>query len=133
MEINKTEAVIFTVEELKEKKKRVEKKKNLGISNNLRGNNSWYFRVPGHPVYKNPYKSLLVSLPFRNNGPLDGTHLRLLLELGKRKKNISFQGNAAPRFPLINKRHKAVREERRDRVAWSDEINTSKKKKRKKF
>lgn len=40
MEINKTEAVIFTVEELKEKKKRVEKKKNLGISNNLRGNNS---------------------------------------------------------------------------------------------
>lgn len=27
MEINKTEAVIFTVEELKEKKKRVKKKK----------------------------------------------------------------------------------------------------------
>lgn len=120
MEINKTEAVIFTVEELKEKKKRVEKKKNLGISNNLRGNNSWYFRVPGHPVYKNPYKSLLVSLPFRNNGPLDGTHLRLLLELGKRKKKNFFSRKRCTAFS-INKQTAqsgAGGETRSSRLEW---------------
>lgn len=133
MEINKIEAVIFTVEELKEKKKRVEKKKTsvfLIIYEETTRDTSVYQATLYIKTLINPCWFLSRSV---TTGHSTEHTSASSWSLGKEKKKISFQGNAAPRFPLINKRHKAVREERHDRVAWSDEINTSKKKKRKKF